>query len=221
MNITVDKGVKAYMDYHRANSRPNTIRGFSFTLEKFRDLFTGIDIAAVKEDDVATFLEILTNGLSASTKSNRVSHLSAFFNFLRDVFDLDFTNPCSRGIIKKLYKRPRCVSPELLDKEVIDEIIYRSSGRDRLMLELMGRAAMRVGEVLSIRPKDLNVEVATISIEQPKSGRQGEVVYLPKKMMHRLDGYVRSNKIISGFILNGAPDGEAAWAIRRRRTPAA
>jgi len=198
MIITVDQGVKAYMDYHRANSRPNTIRGFSYTLERFKDLFSGIDITALSESDVATFLEILTDGLSSSTKNNRVGHLSAFFNFLKDVFDLDFTNPCTRGIIKKLYKKPRCVSPELLDKEVVDEIIYRANGRDRLMLELMGRAAMRIGEVLNIHPRDLNVEVSTISIEEPKSGRQGEFVYVPQKMMRRLDDYVRTKRIAAG-----------------------
>jgi len=198
MNMTVEQGVKAYMDYHQANSRPNTIRAFSYTLGKFADLFSGIDITAVTESDLSTFLEILTDGLSSATKNNRVCHLSAFFNFVKDVFDLDFTNPCSRGIIKKLYKKPRCVSPELLDKEVVDEIIYRANGRDRLMLELMGRAAMRVGEVLSIRPRDLNIEVSTISIEQPKSGRQGEFVYVPQKMMRRLDDYVRVKRIAAG-----------------------
>jgi len=159
--ITVDIGVKAYMSYHKAHSRPNTIRAFSFTLSRFLDLFSGADITAIPEADVATFLEVVTDGLAQSTKSNRAGHLSAFFNFAKDTFNLDFTNPCSKGIIKKLYKQPRHTPPELLDKEIVDEIIYRAQGRERMMLELMGRTAIRVSEVMSMRPRDLNVDVST------------------------------------------------------------
>ncbi len=193
--ISVDLGVKSYMDYHRANSRPNTIRGFEYTLNKFKELFSGNDIGDIPDSDVATFLEMLTDGLSPSTKSNRAGQISAFFNFVADTFELNLINPCAKGIIKKLYKQPRHTSPELLDKEIVDEIIYRAQGRDRLILELMGRTAMRVGEVLNMRAAHLNVEVNTILIEQPKSGRQGEVVYLPQRLMRRLDDFVRKNKI--------------------------
>ena len=195
MAISVESGVQAYMDYHRTNSRPNTVRNFEYTLDQFKSLFAGTDIADVPEGDVATFLEMITDGLSMSTKSNRAGHISAFFNFMAETFDLQIINPCSRGIIKKLYKQPRHTPPELLDKEIIDEIIYRTAGRDRIILELMGRTAMRVGEVLHIRPQDLNPEVNTVTIEQPKSGRQGEVVYIPQKMMRRVDDYVRENGI--------------------------
>lgn len=214
--IIVDQGVKAYMDYHRANSRKNTVRGFAYTLEKFRDLFSGLDITAVTESDVATFLEILTDGLSTSTKSNRVGQLSAFFNFVKDTFDVDFTNPCTKGIIKKLYRRPRHVPPDLLDKEIVDEIIFRAWGEDRIMLELMGRAAMRIGEVLSMRPRNLNVEVNTISIEQPKSGRQGEVVYVPQKMMRKVDEYVRENKIAANDLVFSMSYSTAFRMVRQK-----
>lgn len=189
--VTVGRGVDTYMKYHESNSRPNTIRAFSYTLNMFKEFFAGIDITSVPENDILEFLEMVTDGMAQSTKSNRAGHLSACFNFVAEAFDLDFRNPCAKGIIKKLYKQPRHVPPELLDKEIIDEIIYRANGRDRFMLELMGRTAMRVGEVLNMRPCDLNIEVNTIAIEQPKSGRQGEVVYLPAKMMRRVDEYVR------------------------------
>lgn len=193
--VTVDKSVDIYMRYHKQNSRPNSIRAFGYTLEKFKDLFSGMDITKIPESDVLTFLEMITDGLSQGTKSHRAGHLSAMFNFVADTFDLDFRNPCSRGIIKKLYKPPRHTPPELLDKEIIDEIIYRAKGMDRHVLELMGRTGMRIGEVLHIKPIDLNTEVSTIAIEQPKSGRAGEVVYIPKKMMSKLEEYVRDNSI--------------------------
>jgi integrase len=214
--IIVDQGVKAYMDYHQANSRQNTIRAFTYTLERFKDLFSGVDITTINESDIATFLDILTDGLSAATKSYRVGQISAFFNFVKDTFDIDFSNPCSKGIIKKLYKRPRHVPPTLLDKEIVDEIIYRAEGRDRLMLELMGRAAMRIGEVLNMRPRNLNIEVNTISIEEPKSGRQGEVVYVPQKMMRRVDDYVRDQRIAANDAIFPVSYSTAFRMVRQR-----
>lgn len=53
--ISVDQSVEAYMDYHNANSRPNTIRAFRYTLDKFKDLFSGVDITTVPDTDIATF----------------------------------------------------------------------------------------------------------------------------------------------------------------------
>ncbi len=51
------------------------------------------------------------------------------------------------------------------------------------MLELMAHGGMRIGEVLKLRAKDAkdaNVEDRKLLIAKPKSGREYEVVYIPK-----------------------------------------
>jgi integrase len=67
-----------------------------------------------------------------------------------------------------------------LEKEVIDEIIFRTEDpRNRLMLELMARGGMRVGEVLKITPGD--VEDRKIIIKDPKVvKRQRSFSYLKR-----------------------------------------
>ena len=65
--------------------------------------------------------------------------------------------------------------------------------RNRLILELMARACMRVGEVLGITPMD--IEDRKLIIRGPKSGRETEVVFLPKKVADRLKKHVRENGI--------------------------
>lgn len=56
----------------------------------------------------------------------------------------------------KLFKNPKPNHWQILEKEVVDEIIFRTvNPRDRLMLELMARGAMRVGEVLKLKPKHI------------------------------------------------------------------
>jgi integrase len=99
-------------------------------------------------------------------------------------------------MIKKLFKKTRSISPTLLDKDIIDEIIFRTTNeRDRLILELMGRAGMRIGEVLNIHCNDIDFNSATIIIQAPKSGRMGEKVYVTKKLCNKLYAFIQQNNL--------------------------
>jgi len=193
--VMAKAAVDAYMRYHQVHSKPHSIRAFAYTLEKFVSDFSDRDLPGISADEVFQFLERITSGRKQSTRNSRAGHLSAMYNFIADTLDISIANPCSRGLIKKLYKCPRSSSPSLPDKEVIDEIIYRSSGRNRLMFELMGRTAMRISEVLNIHPADLHEEMNTILIRTPKSGRLGEVVYVSHKIMAKIRAYIRDEKI--------------------------
>jgi integrase/recombinase XerD len=64
------------------------------------------------------------------------------------------------------------------------------------MLELMARTCMRVGEVLKLRPKDIEDRKATI--RDPKSGKEAEVAFLPQKVADRLQKYVNHNGMKPG-----------------------
>lgn len=61
------------------------------------------------------------------------------------------------------------------------------------MLELMARGGMRIGEVLNLRPCD--IQERNLTIQNPKSGRTREVVYVPRKLLVRLTDYVKSDEI--------------------------
>jgi integrase len=71
-------------------------------------------------------------------------------------------------ILRKLFRNQRPGVWKILEKEVVDEMIFRTDDpRNRVMLELMARAGMRVGEVLKLRPK--NIEDRKLVISDPKS----------------------------------------------------
>jgi integrase len=54
-----------------------------------------------------------------------------------------------------------------VDKEAVDEIIFRSTNpRNRLILELMARGGMRIGEVLNLTPGDIQERTLTINNPQ-------------------------------------------------------
>jgi len=98
----------------------------------------------------------LTEGRKPQTKRARFTSLLAFFNFAQNNLDPDFTNPCDLPMLRKLFRTKVKTQFEKLEKETVDEIIFRTRiPRNRLILELMARGAMRIGEVLSIVPNDV------------------------------------------------------------------
>ena len=62
----------------------------------------------------------LTKGNKQSTKRNRYSVLTSFFNFTINTSQPDLSNPCSSAVIKKVFKRPQPTQWQILDKEVVD-----------------------------------------------------------------------------------------------------
>jgi len=134
--------------------------------------------------------------------------LSTFslIQFHKDSLDPKFENPCETPILKKLFKDPKPNHWDILEKEVVDEMVFRTENpRNRLMLELMARGGMRVGEVLNLAPRD--IEERKIIIRDPKSGREAEVVFIPQKVADRLKEYIRKKELdlIKGSFLSRIP----------------
>ena len=141
-----------------------------------------------------SFLTKVTEGTNKTTKRIRYSTLSAFFNFITDSVEPNLKNPCNAPMIKKMFKRAGTIQWAIIEKEVADEIIFRTTNtRNRLILELMARGGMRINEVLKITHSD--VEERRLILRQTKSRRGEEVVYLPQKLIHRLEEYIREKRI--------------------------
>jgi integrase len=99
-------------------------------------------------------------------------------------------NPCEAPILKKMFKRSQIIQWNIIEKETIDEIIFRTiNPRNRIMLELMSRAGMRISEVLKLTPNDINGRKLTL--RHPKSGRDKEIVYVPQRLSNRLEDYIQ------------------------------
>lgn len=136
----------------------------------------------------------LTKDNKQATKRNRYSVLSSFYNFSINTALPALANPCNTPVIKKIFKRPQAIQWQIVDKETIDEIIFRTMNvRNRLMLELMARGGMRIGEVLSLTPGD--IQESSLTIQNPKSGKAEEPVYVPRKILVRLSEYAKAKDI--------------------------
>ena len=178
------------------NAKKSTLKNYKFVLTKFENCLGNIELTAITTDHILVFLTQVSEGAKQSTKKLRYSLLSAFFNFIKDSFDPSLQNPCDSPALRKIFKEQRPIHWKILEKDVVDEIIFRTvNPRNRLMLELMARGGMRVGEVLKITPND--VEDRKIFLRDPKSGKEMEVVFIPKKVADRLKEYIRDKGIKS------------------------
>jgi integrase/recombinase XerD len=188
------EATRCFLDYHRINSKPHTIRNYELVLTRFCGQFGDRELASLTTDEILAFLTRLTEGTKQSTKRLRYSLLSAFFNFIKGSVDPTLHNPCDTPIMRKLFKESKPNSWDILEKELVDEMVFRTENpRNRLMLELMGRGGMRISEVLQLTPRDS--EDRRLIIRNPKSGREAEVVFIPQKVAERLREYIRDKGI--------------------------
>lgn len=183
-------------------------------MSRFTAQFGKRDLASISNEEVLAFLLDLTKNNKQATKRNRYAVLCSFYNFSINTALPALTNPCSTAVIKKIFRRPHPVQWQIVDKETIDEIIFRTTNkRNRLMLELMARGGMRVGEVLNLTAGD--IQERTLTIQKPKSGRVSETVYVPRKILVRLNDYVKANDIAANdriFPISYV----AAWSMVRK-----
>ena len=136
----------------------------------------------------------ITKGRKSQTKRARFTSLMAFFNFAKNNLDPDFTNPCDSPMLRKLFRPKVKTHWDILEKDTVDEIIFRTTKiRDRLILELMARGAIRICEVLKLTPNDVGDR--KLLLREPKSGRETEIIFIPQKVADRLKGYVEAQKI--------------------------
>ncbi len=178
----------------RPTPKKNTIKTSEFVLSKFSARFGDRDLSSISQEEVLDFLMSLTKDNKQATKRNRYSVLSSFYNFSINSALPALTNPCNTPVIRKIFKRPQAIQWQIVDKETVDEIIFQTMNpRNRLMIELMARGGMRIGEVLNLTPCD--IQESFLTIQNPKSGRPEETVYVPRKILVRLTGYVKTKDI--------------------------
>jgi len=192
--MKVSKAAEIWIDYHQTHSKKNTVRNHSFMSDKLCHRFGDHELEDLSTEDILQFMNQLTEGRKPQTKHVRFTCLLAFFNFAKSNLNPEFINPCDSPMLRKLYRSKVKTHFDILEKDTVDEVIFRTKKtRDRLIIELMARGAMRIGEVLKITPNDISER--KILLSGPKSGREHEMIFIPQKVADRLKQYVREKDI--------------------------
>ena len=192
----------------------NTLATYRFVLERFAGRFGKRKVADITSEKVFSFLASCTEQSSQGTRYTWCALLRAFFNHVIDRYQLNLRNPCDSPMIRKVFRPPRIGTRTVIDREAVDEVIYTTGNRrDRLLLELMARGGMRIGEVLKLRPED--IDGVKVTLWHPKSGNDREMVFIPKRVAERLRGYVTEQNLKAGDRIFSLTYNGARLAVRR------
>lgn len=187
--MVMKEAIKLFKEHQNGAVKKSTLKSYGKFLDHFLERFSACEVISVSADQIGRFLEECTEGLSRSTRHLRYAQIKAFFNYIIEVTGVNAKNPCNAVMLGKAYKNAPHRPRKILDKETVDELIFNAgSVRDRLILELQARCGLRIGEVLKLRVSDLSGR--KILIEDPKSGRDAEVAFMPEHIAGRLAEYV-------------------------------
>lgn len=159
-------------------------------LDRFMTIYEHRPLDDIDADETFHFLEHLTQNLAKSTKRPRYAQQKAFYNFIIDRRSLNMRNPCNAPLLSKAFRAPKQSPRKILDRETVDEMIYNTKRqRDRLILELLARCGLRIGELRRI--KVLDVSDRTITLREPKSGKEAEIASMPGNVSRKLAKYIK------------------------------
>jgi len=192
--MTTKEAITLFKYYLQSNHKTRTIESYTLLLDRFNAIHTEKLLDDISPDEIFQFLEDQTRSLAKSTRRLRYAQLKAFFNFIIDRCSLNMRNPCNASLLSKSYKAPKQVPHKILERETVDEMIYNTTRqRDRLILELQARCGLRIGELLKIRVSD--VSDRTITLRDPKSGKETERAYMPENVSKKLAEYIKEKTL--------------------------
>lgn len=124
--MTTKEALTLFKYYLQANHKQRTIVSYRILLDRFNAIHGESLVSQITPDEIFHFLEILTHNLAKSTRRLRYAQLKAFFNFIIDRCSLDMKNPCNTKLLSKSFCAPKQVPRKILDREIVDEMIYNT-----------------------------------------------------------------------------------------------
>jgi integrase len=188
------EAITLFRYYLQSNHKKKTIESYNSVFDKFGAIYAQRQLEDISPDEIFQFLENMTHNHSKSTRRLRYAQIKSFYNFIIDRRSLNMRNLCSTPLLSKAFKAPKNSPRKILDRETMEEMIYNTrSHRDRLILELQARCGLRIGELLKIKVSD--VSDRTITLREPKSGKEAEKAYMPENVSRKLSEYIQGNTI--------------------------
>lgn len=192
--MTTKEAITLFKYYLESNHKRRTIESYTLLLDRFNVIHGEKSLEDISSDEIFHFLESVTQKLSKSTRRLRYAQLKAFYNFIIDRCSLNMRNPCNTALLSKSFRTPKRLPHKILERETVDEMIYNTTRqRDRLILELQARCGLRIGELLKLKAAD--VSDRTITLREPKSGKEAEKAYMPENVSRKLAEYIKENTL--------------------------
>ena len=165
---------------------PNTIAAYGSALKRYAQFLEvrNVSLEKAQRADIRAFIA-KESQYSPRTINQWLSAIKEFYSFLvEEGKRLD--NPAA-GI-----RGPKVVStpPQILSEEELKKILSQKfdSLRDKLVLHLLCKLGLRIGEAVTLRVKDIDVPANTIRVNG--KGNKTRVLYLEKGLAELIMAYL-------------------------------
>ena len=204
LDIPGKEHFESYMRYKcRMNHKPSTLKGSFSSLKSFLTFYPSSGKSLLQEivsDDAEAYVEHLQDqGHKVTTISLRIKSLWAFLRFLVE-----------QGIIDEsmLKRKIKLQLPDFLPRAIAPEDVKKILGaieepRDRGLILVLLRTAMRIGEVLNLNIRDLDMRERKIHIYEGEKNCLGRVVYLSDDVLMALGVWLRKRDQTKTYLFPG------------------
>jgi site-specific recombinase XerD len=124
--MTTKEAITLFKYYLQSNHKPRTIESYTRMLDRYNAIYAERLLDDISPDEIFHFLEDLARNLAKSTRRLRYAQLKAFYNFIIDRRSLNMRNPCNAPLLSKSFKAPKQVPHKILEREIVDEMIYNT-----------------------------------------------------------------------------------------------
>jgi integrase/recombinase XerD len=180
---------------YRSNCKPSTLRGNLTAARLFLSFIKDCgktQLEQISKQDIEAFVEHEQDrGLSIVSVKTRLASIYAFLRYMSD-----------RGIVdpailkKKLSLKVPDALPRAINAEDVKQLLSAvDTVRDRAIILVLLRTGMRIGELLSTRVSDVNVDERKIAIYEGEKNRRGRVVYMSDDALWALKAWMRNRDV--------------------------
>jgi integrase/recombinase XerD len=200
----------------RMNHKPHTLRGSFQAVRGFLTFYCSLGKSQLRDvvsDDLEGFVEHEQDrGLKVTSARTRLNYIWAFLRFLieRDIIDASILRRKIKLRVPNFL--PRAIAPG--DVRKILAVIKET--RDRALVLVLLRTGMRIGEVLGLKMRDLDVREKKIHIYEGEKNCLGRVVYLSDDALMALRLWLRKRDERKEYLFYGLRSNlcyTAAWNI--------
>jgi len=204
MELPEREHFESYMRHKwRMNHKPSTLLNSFYAVSSFLTIYSGLgksQLQDIMRDDIEAFIEHEQDrGLKVTTARTRLNSLWAFLRFLIE-----------QDIIKEdiLKRKIKLKVPDFLPRAIAPGDVRKLLGaikdiRARALILVLLRTGMRIGEVLRLNVRDLDVRERKIHIYEGEKNCLGRVVYLSDDALMALRLWLRKRKHQSEYLFPG------------------
>jgi integrase/recombinase XerD len=185
---------------HSKRYSESTVTSYSEALKSFLIYYREKPIAEITNDDVIVYNNdfILKNNLSASYQNQIVNAIKLFFQTVRD----------TKIMVDKIHRPKRAkLLPNVLSKEEVKLILNAHSNyKHRMMLSLIYSCGLRCGELLVLKPVNIDSKRNIVLLKNAK-GKKDRIVPLSPFILEMLREYFKLFKPKT-YLFEGKTPGE-------------